>query len=185
MVNKPENLSEIRLLLISEDAQKLLEVAARRKRLLSQLTALSYDLDPVVSQRAIWAFGLAAHLIAETDPEYVRNHFRRLIWLLSDESGGIGWRAPELLGEALYYCHTCFPEYLPILVSLLDLEPEDAPRFRPGVIWAIGRVAQVAPQAMKPAAKFIQVFLEYPDPQVAALAHWCLEQFETAPAGAK
>ena len=87
------------------------------------------------------ASGLAVRIIARRDPEYIRNYLLRLFWLINNESGGIGWRAPELIGEILYHCPQ-FSQFFPMLISLLDLE-EDAPRFRVGTLWAIGRVAQV------------------------------------------
>ena len=111
------------------------------------------------------------------------NHFRRLVWLLSDESGGIGWRAAELLGEALYYCRALFPEYVPILISLLDMEPEDAPRFQSSVLRAIGRVAQADASAMQAARPLLLPLLHSPDPQVADLASQCLQLLDQNPSG--
>ena len=104
----------------------------------------------MIAWRAIEAFGAAGAQIADRDPEFVRGHLRRLLWLLSDESGGIGWRAPELLGEALYRRPGQFAEFMPILASLLDMEPEDAARFRAGWLWAVGRVAEVAQSRCRP-----------------------------------
>jgi hypothetical protein len=61
---------------------------------------------------------------------------------LTDESGGIGWRAPECIGEILYHNPNQFAAFIPLLHSLLDLEPEDAPRFRLSVQRAIARLAE-------------------------------------------
>lgn len=175
--NLPDLLT-LRRWLLDNDLESILLIAGRSKRILSQLTALSYDQNATVSERAIRAAGLAAKIIAERDPEFIRNTLLRLFWLVNDESGGIGWRAPELIGEILHHCPQ-FEAFYPLLLSLLDLEEEDAPRFRAGTLWAIGRVAQVAKEAMQPALARVQAYLakgNLTDPNVEQQAAWCLEQ---------
>lgn len=135
-------LRQLRQWLLDADDIKITEFANRKKHILSLLTALSYDPDPVVSDRAITWTGTAAKIVNRRDPEYIRNYLLRLFWLVNDESGGIGWRAPELIGEIISSCPN-FRYFMPMLSSLLDLEKEDAPRFREGTLKAIARVAQV------------------------------------------
>ena len=145
-------------------------LAQQHKRILSLLTGLSYDLDPHLAENAIQAFGLAAGCLAEHEPEYVRNHLRRLFWLVNDESGGIGWRAPELIGEALFRCPGQFDEFLSPLVHLLDMEAEDAPRFRLGVLHAMLRLLPICPQLLQMARPLVQPLCDDPDPAVSHLA---------------
>lgn len=152
----------------------IIQLAAENKRLLSLLTALTYHTDHLLAWRAVQAFGMAARRIAEADAEYVRNHLRRQFWLLSDESGGIGWRAPELIGETLARCPGFFEEFVSPLIYLLDLEEEDAPRFRPGVLWAIGRIAPDRPQIPALALPMVLPCLRDPNPQARGMALWCL-----------
>jgi hypothetical protein len=149
-------------------------LAGENRRLLSLLTAQTYQADRLQSWRAVQAFGVAAHRIAEQEAEFVRNHLRRQFWLLSDESGGIGWRAPELIGETLARCPGLFEEFVSPLIYVLDLEAEDAPRFRPGTLWAIGRVAPGRPQVARLAPPLVLPCLDDADPQVRGLALWCL-----------
>jgi len=172
------HLPTIRRWLLAANYQPVLELARRKKRALSLLTALTYDQDASVSDHAVIASGLAAKVIAERDPEFIRNTLLRLFWLVNDESGGIGWRAPELIGEILYNCPQ-FDQFFPMLISLLDLEEEDAPRFRAGALWAIGRVAQTAREAMLPALPLVQGILSnraIEDPGAKENASWCLAQ---------
>ena len=147
MDQSQSDLPKLRQWLLEADYAPILELAGKKKRILSLLTALTYDDDLVVSDRAITCTGFVAKIINERDPEYIRNYLLRLFWLVNDESGGIGWRAPELIGEILYYCPD-FDKFFPMLVSLLDLEKEDVPRFKEGVLRAIDRVAQVRKDAM-------------------------------------
>ena len=176
MDKKSEDLSALRQWLLREEYTPILELARDKKRVLSILTALTYDKDSIISDHAIKVAGLAAKVIAERDPEYIRNHLLRLFWLVNDESGGIGWRAPELIGEILHYCPQ-FNQFFSMLISLLDLEKEDAPRFRVGTLRAIGRVAQVAREAMLAALPQIET-LNTPglDVSTREMATWCLEQ---------
>ncbi len=172
------DLTTLRQWLLDADYTPILEYAKNKKVILSQLTALSYDENISVSNNAIVATGLAAQIITQRDPEYIRNFLLRLFWLVNDESGGIGWRAPELIGEILHHCPQ-FSQFFPMLISLLDLEEEDAPRFRAGTLWAIGRVAQVAKDAMLPALPRVRTFIswgESTDSVVKNNAIWCAEQ---------
>lgn len=169
-------ISQLRQWLLDADDQAVLALAQAKKRTLSLLTALTYDPEPAVSQCALALSGQAAHIICQRDPEFVRNYLLRLFWLVNDESGGIGWRAPELIGEILHHCPQ-MAQFHPLLLSLLDLEKEDAPTFLPGVLWAIGRVAQVSPAAMLPALPQVQAYAAADgETAIQQMARWCLQQ---------
>lgn len=164
--------------LLSGNYEPIIEIAENKKGILSQLTALSFEEDAEISERAIEVSGVAAGVIASRDPEYVRNYLLRLFWLVNDESGGIGWRAPELIGEILHHCPQ-FNQFFPMLISLLDLEEEDAPRFRAGTLWAIGRVAQVTKDAMLPALSRVHAIAsgsKSTDKEIYEKAMWCMAQ---------
>jgi len=181
MRKKSEDLSTLRQWLLEEDFRSIREYAHNKKRILSLLTALTYDKDQKVSDRAIKATGLAAKVISKRDAEYIRNYLLRLFWLVNDESGGIGWRAPELIGEILFHCPN-FEQFFPMLISLLDLEKEDAPRFRTGTLWAIGRVAQTASVAMQTALPQVEKYtLLEGDSDTKQMAVWCVEQINSRP----
>jgi hypothetical protein len=143
--------------------------------LLSLLAGLTYHPERLLAWRSVQAFGMAAQRIAEGDAETVRNHLRRQFWLVSDESGGIGWRAPELIGETLRRCPGLFEEFVSPLVYLLDMEAEDAPRFRPGILWAIGRIAPGRPAVASLALPMVLPCLQDADPQARGMALWCLD----------
>ncbi|MFN2303844.1 MAG: DVU0298 family protein [Anaerolineales bacterium] len=182
MDNPSSNLSTIRKWLSKSNYAPILEAAKNRKGILSQLTALSYDEDAEISEHAIEATGLAARIIAKRDPEYVRNYLLRLFWLINDESGGIGWRAPELIGEILYHCPQ-FSQFFPMVISLLDMEKEDAPRFQAGTLWAIGRIAQATKNAMLPALPQVRALISEDKPigeDVKAKVLWCIQQLTAA-----
>ncbi len=172
---------QLRQWLRHEQYEPVVELAGRKKRVLSWLTALTYDPDPLLSWRAITAMGLAAGRIAAADPEYVRVHLLRLLWLLNDESGGIGWRAPEAIAEMIRARPEFFPQFLPIVATLLDMEPEDVKPFKPGMLWAIGRLAaQIKETTLPLALPWILPCLDDSQPQTRGLAAWCLGQLGAA-----
>lgn len=165
---------QLRAHLEAYELTAIAELAAQRGRVLSHLVGLTYEGDLLIAWRAIEAFGLAAAAAADRDPEFVRGHLRRLLWLLSDESGGICWHAPELIGEVLHRRPTTFAPFAPPLIAVLDLEAEDAPRFRAGALWGIGRVAERAPELLGTAIPLVTPCLDDPDPQVRGQAAVCL-----------
>jgi hypothetical protein len=163
------------------------DAIARRHRLLGTLFTLTYDSDPLIVKRAIEAYGRAAARIAASRPEFVREHLRRLFWLITDESGGIAWHAPEAIGEVIRNRPEEFLDFVPLLVSVLDLEPEDLVRFLAGTLYAIGRLAEAAPESLSGEQRRwirgqAERALASPDPQVRGMALWCLARLPGADA---
>ena len=150
--------------LVNEDYDTIVKFAGHSNRVLSFLTALTYDEDPLICWRAVEAIGLAAARVADDDPELVRIHLRRMQWLLNDESGGIGWRFPEAMGEIIRNRPQQFAEFVPIVIALFDMEEEDVVRFRAGILWALGRLGPFFPEEIRAALPWIMPCLDDPDP---------------------
>jgi hypothetical protein len=166
--------ARLRALLAEADYPAIVALAGEHRRVLSLLTALTYDDDPSIADRAIEALGVAAGVISDADAEFVRGHLRRLFWLLNDESGGIGWRAPEAIGAIIRGRPERFAEFIPNLIWLLDMEAEDAGRFRASILRGIHRVAEVVDlSGRRDLAALLQPLLEDPDPEVRGLAAQC------------
>jgi len=168
---------QIRQLLRHRDLDGLADLAERKRRALGQLISLTFDSDPLVGWRAVEAMGVAADRIAEDDPDHVRQHLRRLYWLLSEESGGICWRAPEGMAEIVRRRPRMFDDYVSIIVSLIgQMAEEDLAYFRPGILWSIGRLGPLAEKEIDAAEPEINASLDHHDPQVRGIAAWCLGQ---------
>jgi len=164
----------LRELLEGRRLDRIEELAAGSKRLLGVLTSLTFDADPLIAWRAVEAMGMAAARIADDQPEFVREHLRRLHWLLSEESGGICWRAPEAMAEIVHRRPARFADWAPIVAHLiLEAAEEDLRHFRPGMLWAIGRLGPLAAGDEDVAAAVIAA-LDHPDPQVRGTAVWSL-----------
>ncbi len=163
---------EVRALAMARDLEGVRALAGRERRVLSALLPLTYQPEGLVRWRALEALGVAAGRVADRDPEFVRGILRRLLWSLSDESGSIGWSAPEALGEIIASRPQLFAEFAPLVVSLFEMLEEEY--FHPGVLWAIGRIASRAPDLVREALAPALAFLSDPRPQVRGMAARCL-----------
>ncbi len=144
------------------DFNSLLQWAQSQRTSIRTISSLLFDSDPLVRWRAIEGIGLIAGLKAQHDTESVRRLIRRLLWLMSDESGGICWYAPEAIGEILVNVPQMRAEFIHVLVSFADEEP-----FEAGVRWAIYRLAPV----VKTNSEQYQVLKEQTDRIKATLSH--------------
>jgi len=166
---------QLRALLEKPDFAQITERVAGRKRHLGTLLALTFDPEPLIAWRAVEAMGLVADRIAEKNPNFVLGHLRRLHWLLSEEAGGICLMAPPAMAEIVRRRPQLFPDFIPLVVSLLvTMEEEDLGHFRPGVLWAIGRLAPVAGEEMNSVIPAAMKALDDSRSQVRGLAVWCL-----------
>jgi len=120
--------------------------------------------------------GVIVSNLADTDKESAREIMRRLMWSLSDESGSIGWGAPEAMGEIMASHQGLANEYAHMLISYIRedgnyLEHELLQR---GVIWGIGRLAQTNPHLVKSAVTYLQPYLTAKDAPARGLTVWTL-----------
>jgi HEAT repeat protein len=130
--------------------------------------------DEMVRWHAITALGPVVADLAERDMEGARVVMRRFMWSLNDESGGIGWGAPEAMGEIMA-CHAGLAhEYAHVLVAFMReegffLELELLQR---GLMWGLGRLAQVRPALLreKNATTYLLPYLASSDGEVRGLA---------------
>jgi len=134
--------------------------------------------NETVRWHAVTALGPIVSDLAEQDLETARVVMRRFMWSLNDESGGIGWGAPEAMGEILACHRGLAEEYTHILVAFMReegffLELELLQR---GLMWGLGRLAQVRPALLrtKNAIRYLLPYLESPDAVVRGLAAWTL-----------
>ncbi|MEJ2215986.1 MAG: HEAT repeat domain-containing protein [Gemmatimonadota bacterium] len=166
---------KLRQLLVERDFDEIARLAERGTRVLGDLLPLTYEPDPLIAWRAVEATGVAGVRIAERNPAAVREHLRRLYWLLSEESGGICWRAPEVMAELVGRMPGLYDDYVPIVLHLIvEMAEEDLGHFRVGSLWAIGRLGEVAAGQMSSVLPAVVAALDHSDPQVRGMAVWAL-----------
>jgi len=149
-----------------------------------------------VRWHAVCGFGRIVPSMVDKDPESARIVMRRFLWSLNDESGGIGWGAPEAMAEIMFHCTLLRREYLHLLVSYMREDGEESfqegnylelPLLQRGLLWGIGRLCQGHRSEMvaRQIAGDLIAYLSSPDHQVIGLAIWCLGILGENPAAPK
>lgn len=87
------------------------------RKLVNALFPFLCSTDKKIKANAVTAMGEVVSKIAESDLEFARIIMRRLMLNLNDESGGIGWGAPEAMGEIMARSEKLAEEYYKILIS--------------------------------------------------------------------
>lgn len=165
----------IRNLLAEGRLEEVAETAVSAKRVLGILTGLTFDADPQVAWRAIEGMGMAVARLTEVDKPAAKEQMRKLYWLITEESGGFMARAPECMAEIAARSPEFFRSHVPIAFHLLEtLEEEDLEHFRPGTIWAIGRLIDHAREYLPDVLPLVIQALDRPDAQSRGMAVWCL-----------
>ena len=150
-------------LLKANDIASAVAVVAGDRKAFSILARLAYDKDSLVGWRAILVAGLAARELVRTAPEFLRDTCRKLLWSLNDESGGIGWSAPELLGEIVSSDAKRFTDMIPLIAEAYDIE---GGVFKAGVVYALARIGAQAPDQAALYRRIIDLALADTDPLV-------------------
>lgn len=154
--------------LAAGDYSEVARMAADNQRVFGKLIAFTFDKEDVLCWHAIAAMGVCAAAVCKSDVSRVRNVVQRLIWSAREESGGMGWSAPELLAEIACASPIQFPDIPPIIVSLYVEDEEKV--FLKGVLWAIARMGAAGIQEVPGAAEVVTSSLDDSDPQVRGLA---------------
>ncbi len=131
----------------AEDYETVLTLALQSRKILSVLVRLAYEKETLVGWRAIKAIGRVASVFVNSNYDFLRETIRKLLWSLSDESGGIGWAAPEILGEIVCADPKKMHDIIPLITEVYYIEEKV---FRPGVLYALKRIAESDPGAVTP-----------------------------------
>jgi hypothetical protein len=156
-------------LIRARDIPAIKQWASRGRGSLRTLFSLTYEPDLTTQWRAIEAIGHAAKAIFEQNPEKVKDFARRLFWLMNDESGGIGWRAPETIGEIVYHVPRLADPTAIMLTGFLTEEP-----FERGTHAALARLGARHPSVIKSCAERLRLSLADRDPAIRAHAYRAL-----------
>ncbi|MBN2320809.1 MAG: hypothetical protein JXR49_17150 [Acidobacteria bacterium] len=166
--------SDLQAWLISAEFRKILGAASSSNRIIGALITLTYADDALLGWRAIDAIGRCAVHLAPSRSEVFKKYLLRLFWMMTDESGSFAPRAPEVIGEIVRSNPEEFSDFIPMTVSLMNLEPEDRPVFLPGILYALGRIGEAAAGTIDKSIGGIEIALSDPDSQARAMAVWCL-----------
>jgi hypothetical protein len=139
--NTQQRKEQVRVLLKTRNMSALAEWAQNDRNIMRILMTYLYDRDETVYWRAIEGLATVATQSAENDMDSVRRILQRLFWSMNDESGSVGWHAPEAIGEILAKVPALIEEYGLILGSFMREEP-----FERGVHCALARIIPLKPE---------------------------------------
>jgi len=131
--------------------------------------------------RAITCMGAQIARLATEDMEEARIMMRRFLWSLNDESGGIGWGAPESMAEVMCNHTPLAEEYVHMLISYMREDGDELhqdgnyiehPLLQRGLLWAVARLAGCKPELLltRGAEKDVLPYLASADDEVRGLA---------------
>ncbi|MGC9196187.1 MAG: DVU0298 family protein [Syntrophobacteraceae bacterium] len=164
---------QVGCLLASSDFEQRLEtLGIAPAKIISPLLGFLMETDEPARWRAVRSVGLTVSAMAKQDLESARDIMRRLMWSLNDESGGIGWGAPEAMGEIMAENGNLAREYHRILVSYIDPNgnPIENELLEQGVMWGICRLAQKRPMLLRDWTDPVIMQLKSPNPVKRGLA---------------
>ncbi|MDD3815607.1 MAG: HEAT repeat domain-containing protein [Desulfocapsaceae bacterium] len=141
--------------------------------------------EEMLRWHAVSIFGQVVPRLADQDMEAARIVMRRFLWSLNDESGGVGWGAPEAMAEIMLHHDKLAEEYLHMLLSYLHpdgpLEHQDGnflelPALQCGLLWGIGRLAsRLAPKLISlGVVSDLLPYLQSEDGGVRGLGVWSI-----------
>jgi hypothetical protein len=156
-------------LLEQKKYKDIMNETASVHKIINILISLSYDKNKYISWRAIEAIGLLSKEIAASDTETVRNIVGRLLWMIRDESGGIGWSVPETLGEIVRNNPQLCADIAPIIASF-----HDEKMLTSGVLWALGRIGKINDETAGYAIPIILPYLQSADHTLRSYAAFAL-----------
>jgi HEAT repeat protein len=156
---------DIESILSKRSYKEILDLPADRSRIMNRLVSMTYDKKKVSAWRAMEAIGILSAEIASTDPEFVRNLAGRLLWMIRDESGGIGWSAPEILGEIVRNNPELCADIAPVIASFHEELMLEA-----GVMRALSRIGRLNDETAGYAMPIIRNALSSENPDVRGSA---------------
>ena len=123
------------------------------RQVINPLITFLCSTDKEIKQRAIITIGRVVRSIADKNMESARIIMRRLMWSLNDESGGIGWGAPEAMAEIMSLHEQMAVEYASILISYADPDGNylEHVELQKEVLKGLARLAKVRPLLIKDA----------------------------------
>ncbi|MBZ4686437.1 MAG: hypothetical protein PWQ96_1697 [Clostridia bacterium] len=164
----------LKKMLEEKDFAGIVQLGIQKRSTLKYLQVFLYDLNSVLTWRAIEALGLVCGSISQQKPELVRDIIRRFFWSLNDESGGTPWSSAQVIGEIIRHNPKEYQNFISNLACFLEDE-----NIRGYVLWALGRIALKAPELIEEYIPEIEQFLNSKDQTIKGFAAFALHSIGT------
>ncbi len=144
------------------------------RQVINPLFSFLLNENEKIRWRAVVAMGAVIEHLADADMESARITMRRLMWSLNDESGGIGWGAPEVMAEAMARHTALADEYLSVFCSYADREGNflEYEALQRGLLWGVVRLARQRRDLVRDVTPHLPQYLKSGDASVRGLAAW-------------
>ena len=128
------------------------------RQVINPLISFFCNNDMIIKQRAIITIGKVVQVLADENMESARIVMRRLMWSLNDESGGIGWGAPEAMAEIMSLNAQLAEEYASILISYANPDGNylEHMELQKEVLKGLARLGNVRPSLIKVAIPYLE-----------------------------
>lgn len=137
--------------------------------------------EPHLRWRAVSAMGQTTARLADENMEAARVVMRRFLWSLNDESGGIGWGAPESMAESMCGHGALAQEYSHMLISYMREDGDEIcqdgnylehPLLQRGLLWGVARLSGCRPHVLLERGAGLDVlpYLAFEDAHIRAFA---------------
>jgi hypothetical protein len=158
-------------LLRRRDFDTLLDLCEKDRHFWQAVRSRLYDID----ERIRWpAIETAAKLMRRWwnagREEKVRQYIRTLFWSMTDESGGIGWSAPQTIAEII----VDIPELIDPYGSMVIAYSIEEPPLVKGCLWGIGRLGRRITDSVDFFRDKILMVFHSDDAEILGLAAWAM-----------
>lgn len=166
-------------LLRRRDDALLLDLCEKDRGYWQAVRSHLYDLDERVRWSAVETVSKFVQRWWEAgEEEKVKQYVRTLFWSISDESGGIGWSAPQVIAEIVVHIPALIDPYGSMMIAYSIEEP---PLIK-GCLWGIGRLGKSIVEAVDFFRGKILAVFGMDDAETLGLASWAMGQVGYHPA---
>jgi len=170
---------QVRELLEQRDYERLLDLCEKDGHFWKELKFRLYDIDERLRWPAIEAVGRLMRRWWENGQQgKVREYIRNLFWSIKDESGGIGWSAPQTIAEII----ANIPELIDPYGSVMIAHAFEEPPLVKGGLWGIGRLGKELADSVDFFQDWILSSFEIDDAETLGLAAWAMGEVGFKPA---
>ena len=161
------------------DYGELLDLCEKDRRFWTALRLCLYETEVSLYWPAIEAVAtLMERWWQAGQEEKVREYIRNLLWLLNDESGGIGWNAPQAIAEIIMRIPQLLEPYSNIMISHILEEP----LLIKNGLWGIGRLGKRIREAVNLHQDAVLNSFKSDDSETLGVAAWAMGETGFAPA---
>ena len=162
---------QVEELLRKRDIEWLVDLCEKDRHYWHEVRFRLYDLDEMLRWPAIRTVARLMHRWwGSAKEEKVRQYIRMLFWSMNDESGGIGWSAPQTIAEIIFQ----IPEIIDPYGRMMIAYSLDEPPLVKGGLWGIGRLGKMMSDSVGLFKDKVLSTFSTDDYETLGLASWAM-----------